>query len=99
MKEFSYLRVFFISEGKMERKMNKRIGAASGVLRTLDLAVIRMPPGRLPLEVSRYVQLVGVLRVDPELAGRIIYLTLPGNVSGSLWKTLLGRCKPHQLSH
>ena len=32
-KEFKYLGVLFTSEGKMEREMDRRIGAASAVMR------------------------------------------------------------------
>ncbi len=34
-KEFKYLRVLFTSEGKMEREMDRQIGAASAVMRAL----------------------------------------------------------------
>ena len=35
VEEFTYLWVLFTSEGKMERKIDRRIGAASAVMRTL----------------------------------------------------------------
>ncbi|KAI3373073.1 hypothetical protein L3Q82_006342 [Scortum barcoo] len=38
--EFKYLGVLFTSEGKMEREMDRRIGAASAVLRTLIRSVV-----------------------------------------------------------
>ena len=39
MEEFKYLRVLFTSEGQMEREINRRIGAASAVMRALHLPV------------------------------------------------------------
>jgi len=39
-KEFKYLRVLFTSEGKMEREMDRWIGAVSAVMRTLYLSVV-----------------------------------------------------------
>ncbi|KAK0148960.1 hypothetical protein N1851_010644 [Merluccius polli] len=35
VKEFKYLGVLFTSEGRMEREIDRRIGAASAVMRTL----------------------------------------------------------------
>ncbi|KAI3359419.1 hypothetical protein L3Q82_002922 [Scortum barcoo] len=40
VKEFKYLGVLFTSEGKMEREMDRRIGAASAVLRTVVQSVV-----------------------------------------------------------
>ncbi|KAI3361665.1 hypothetical protein L3Q82_002028 [Scortum barcoo] len=40
VEEFKYLGVLFTSEGKMEREMDKWIGAASAVLRTLVCSVV-----------------------------------------------------------
>ena len=39
-KEFKYLGVLFTSEGKMEREMDRRIGAASAVMRALYQSVV-----------------------------------------------------------
>jgi len=39
-KEFKYLGVLFTSEGKMEREMDRRIGAASTVMRALYWSVV-----------------------------------------------------------
>ena len=39
-KEFKYLGVLFTSEGKMEREMDRRIGAASAVMRALYRSVV-----------------------------------------------------------
>ena len=38
--EFKYLGVLFMSEGKMEQEIDKRIGAASAVMRTLRQSVV-----------------------------------------------------------
>ncbi|KAI3351447.1 hypothetical protein L3Q82_020304 [Scortum barcoo] len=40
VEEFKYLGVLFTSEGKMEREMDRRIGAASAVLQTLVRSVV-----------------------------------------------------------
>ncbi|TWW77544.1 hypothetical protein D4764_12G0009340 [Takifugu flavidus] len=40
VEEFKYLRVLFTSEGRMEQEINRRIGAASGVMRTLHRSVV-----------------------------------------------------------
>jgi len=59
--------------------------------------LIRMAPGRLPLEISGHVQLGGDTGADPEPAGGIIYLIWLGNASGSPrrnWRAWLGRRKP-----
>jgi len=39
-KEFKYLWVLFMSEGKMEREMDRRIGAASTVMRAMYRSVV-----------------------------------------------------------
>jgi len=39
-KEFKYLRVLFTSEGKMEREMDRWIGAASAVMRALYRSIV-----------------------------------------------------------
>jgi len=39
-KEFKYLRVLFTSEGRMEREMDRRIGAASAVMRALYRSLV-----------------------------------------------------------
>ncbi|XP_029984805.1 uncharacterized protein LOC115415389 [Sphaeramia orbicularis] len=38
--EFKYLRILFTSEGRMEREVDRQIGAASTVMRTLNLSVV-----------------------------------------------------------
>ena len=38
--EFKHLRVLFTSEGKMELEIDRRIGAASAVIRTLRQSVV-----------------------------------------------------------
>ncbi|KAK0140998.1 Receptor expression-enhancing protein 6 [Merluccius polli] len=40
VKEFKYFGILFMSEGKMEREMNRRIGAASAVMRALYQTVV-----------------------------------------------------------
>ena len=40
VEEFKYLGVFFMDEGKMEREINRRIGAASAVMRTMKRSVV-----------------------------------------------------------
>ncbi|KAK0138543.1 hypothetical protein N1851_024925 [Merluccius polli] len=40
VEEFKYLRVLFTSEGRMEREIDRRIGAASAVMRTLHGSVV-----------------------------------------------------------
>ncbi|TWW77601.1 hypothetical protein D4764_12G0009910 [Takifugu flavidus] len=40
VEEFKYLGVLFTSEGRMEREINRRIGAASGVMWTLHWSVV-----------------------------------------------------------
>ena len=40
MKEFKYLGVLFTRETKMEREADRRIGAASAVMRALYLTVV-----------------------------------------------------------
>jgi len=50
-KEFKYLGVLFTSEGKMEREMDRRIGAASSVMRALYRSVV------VKRELSRKVKL------------------------------------------
>ena len=40
VEEFKYLRVLFTREGRMEREINRRIGAASAVMRTLHRSVV-----------------------------------------------------------
>ncbi|KAK0154371.1 putative uncharacterized transposon-derived protein F52C9.6 [Merluccius polli] len=40
VEEFKYLGVLFTSEGRMEREINRRIGAASAVMRTLHGSVV-----------------------------------------------------------
>ncbi|KAK0136262.1 hypothetical protein N1851_027842 [Merluccius polli] len=40
VEEFKYLGVLFTSEGRMEREINRRIGAASAVMRTLHRSVV-----------------------------------------------------------
>ena len=40
MKEFKYLRVLFMSEGKMEQGVYRGIGAASAVVQTLKRSVV-----------------------------------------------------------
>jgi len=40
VKEFKYLGVLFTSEGKMEREMDRRIGAASAVMPALYRSVV-----------------------------------------------------------
>ena len=40
MEEFKYLRVSFLSEGKMEREIDRRIGGASAVMQTLKRPVL-----------------------------------------------------------
>jgi len=39
-KELKYLRVLFMSEGKMEREMDRRIGMASAVMRALYRSIV-----------------------------------------------------------
>ncbi|TKS65366.1 R2 Retrovirus-related Pol polyprotein from type I retrotransposable element [Collichthys lucidus] len=40
VEEFKYLGILFTSEGRMERKIDQRIGAASAVMRTLHRSVV-----------------------------------------------------------
>ncbi|TWW63631.1 hypothetical protein D4764_03G0006390 [Takifugu flavidus] len=40
VEEFKYLRVLFTSEGRMEQEIDRRIGAASAVMRTLHWSVV-----------------------------------------------------------
>ncbi|TWW77392.1 hypothetical protein D4764_12G0007820 [Takifugu flavidus] len=40
VEEFKYLGVLFTSEGRMEQEINRRIGAASAVMRTLHRSVV-----------------------------------------------------------
>ena len=40
VEEFKYLGILFTSEGRMEREMDRRIGAASAVMRTLNRSVV-----------------------------------------------------------
>lgn len=40
MEEFKYLGVSFASEGKMELKIGRRIGAASAVMQSLHRSVV-----------------------------------------------------------
>ncbi|XP_047467164.1 uncharacterized protein LOC125023726 [Mugil cephalus] len=40
VEEFKYLRIFFTSEGRMEQEIDRRIGAASAVLRVLNQSVV-----------------------------------------------------------
>ena len=40
VEEFKYLRVLFTSEGRMEREIDRRIGAASAVMRSLHGSVV-----------------------------------------------------------
>ncbi|TWW62372.1 R2DM Retrovirus-related Pol polyprotein from type II retrotransposable element [Takifugu flavidus] len=43
VEEFKYLGVLFTSEGRMEREIDRRIGAASTVMRTLHRSVVVKP--------------------------------------------------------
>ncbi len=55
--------------------------------------LVRMPPGRLPSRFSSHIQLGRHPRVDPKLAGGIMYVIWPGNASASprrSWRGLLG---------
>ncbi|TWW73694.1 hypothetical protein D4764_15G0010900 [Takifugu flavidus] len=40
VEEFKYLRVLFMSQGRMEQEVDRRIGAASAVMRTLHRSVV-----------------------------------------------------------
>ena len=40
MEEFKYLGVLFTSEGRMEREIDRRIGAAAAIMRTLHRSVV-----------------------------------------------------------
>ncbi|TWW73379.1 hypothetical protein D4764_15G0007730 [Takifugu flavidus] len=40
VEEFKYLRALFMSEGRMEQEIDRRIGAASAVMRTLHWSVV-----------------------------------------------------------
>ncbi len=40
VEEFRYFGVLFMSEGKMKREMDRWIGAASAVMRTMNLSVV-----------------------------------------------------------
>ncbi|KAK3519654.1 hypothetical protein QTP86_015888 [Hemibagrus guttatus] len=40
VEEFKYLRVLFTSEGKMDREIDRRIGAAAAVMRSMYLSVV-----------------------------------------------------------
>ncbi|TWW62742.1 hypothetical protein D4764_04G0013890 [Takifugu flavidus] len=40
VEEFKYLRILFTSEGRMEREINRRIGAASAVMQALNRSVV-----------------------------------------------------------
>ena len=40
MEEFKYLVILFTSEGRMEREVDRRIGAASAVMRALNRSVV-----------------------------------------------------------
>ncbi|TWW71349.1 hypothetical protein D4764_17G0008320 [Takifugu flavidus] len=46
VEEFKYLGVLFTSEGRMEREIDRRIGAASAVMRTLHRSVVVKFTGR-----------------------------------------------------
>uniref|UniRef100_A0A674MBB2 Reverse transcriptase domain-containing protein n=1 Tax=Takifugu rubripes TaxID=31033 RepID=A0A674MBB2_TAKRU len=60
VEEFKYLGVLFTSEGKMEREIDRRIGAASAVMWTLDRSVVvkrAEPKGEaldLPVDLRSY---------------------------------------------
>ncbi|KAK0132409.1 hypothetical protein N1851_032714 [Merluccius polli] len=51
VKEFKYLRILFMSEGKIEREMDRRIGAVSAVMRALYRTVV------MKMELSRKAKL------------------------------------------
>ncbi|MDF4367610.1 hypothetical protein P3387_26150, partial [Vibrio parahaemolyticus] len=40
VEEFKYLGILFTSEGRMEREIDRRIGAASAVMRALNRSVV-----------------------------------------------------------
>ena len=60
-KEFKYLGVLFTSEGKMEREMDRRIGAVSAVMRALYRSVV------VKKELSRKAKLSVHLPSNPHL--------------------------------
>ncbi|KAI3375226.1 hypothetical protein L3Q82_021728 [Scortum barcoo] len=56
VEEFKYLGVFFTSEGKMEREIDRRIGAASAVMRSVYRTVV------VKKELSRKAKLLSIYR-------------------------------------
>ena len=60
VEEFKYLGVLFTSEGRMDREIDRRIGAASAVMRTLHRSVVvkrAEPKGEafdLPVDLGSY---------------------------------------------
>ncbi|XP_061647372.1 uncharacterized protein LOC133486367 [Phyllopteryx taeniolatus] len=54
VKEFKYLGVLFTSEGRMEREIDRRIGAASAVMRTLHRSIV-VKKAKLSIYRSIYV--------------------------------------------
>jgi len=68
VEEFKYLRVLFISEGRMEHEINGRIGAASAVLRALQRPVVVKKEQRQKAKLSIYWSIyVPTLTYDHEL--------------------------------
>ncbi|KAI3352274.1 hypothetical protein L3Q82_005251 [Scortum barcoo] len=56
VEEFKYLGVLFTSEGKMEREIDRRIGAASAVMRSVYWTVV------VKKELSRKAKLSAIYR-------------------------------------
>ncbi|TWW60956.1 hypothetical protein D4764_05G0010460 [Takifugu flavidus] len=54
VEEFKYLGVLFTSEGRMEQEIDRRIGAASAVMRTLHRSVVVQRELRLSAQLSIY---------------------------------------------
>ncbi|TWW59255.1 hypothetical protein D4764_06G0007850 [Takifugu flavidus] len=54
VEEFKYLGVLFTSEGRMEREIDRRIGAASAVMRTLHRSVVVKRERDLPVDLRSY---------------------------------------------
>ncbi|TWW55954.1 hypothetical protein D4764_09G0010040 [Takifugu flavidus] len=53
VEEFKYFGVLFTSEGRMEQEINRRIGAASAVMRTLSVVVKRELSQKAKLSIYR----------------------------------------------
>ena len=76
MEEFKYLGVLFMSKGRMEQEIHRRIGAASAVMRTLHGSVV----------VKRELMRGAVERSQMRWLGHLVMMP-PGRLSGEVWRS------------